>query len=136
MKNRRKNNKKLLLILLILGVSIGFALLSTTLGIVGISGIKKNTWNIHWDDTSIQETEGSVTATSPARVTDTEKKNIAFTVDFELPGEYYEFTADHDNYAWGLNINYGTLTYQTAYSYDGNVAGIRPIITIDKNLVK
>lgn len=97
MKNRRKNNKKLLLILLILGVSIGFALLSTTLGIVGISGIKKNTWNIHWDDTSIQETEGSVTATSPARVTDTEKKNIAFTVDFELPGEYYEFTADAIN---------------------------------------
>ena len=46
MKNRKKN-RILLLLILLLAVTIGFALLSTTLKINGISGIKKNTWDIH-----------------------------------------------------------------------------------------
>ena len=96
MKNRRKS-RVLLLLILLLAVTIGFALLSTTLKINGTAGIKKNTWNIHWDDTSVHETTGSVTATTPAYVSDAEKKNIDFSVEFELPGDFYEFTADAIN---------------------------------------
>ena len=90
--------KKYLLLILLLVVTIGFALLSTTLKINGIAGIKSNRWSIHWDDESISETQGSVTATTPANVSDTDKKNVNFEVDLELPGDYYEFTVDAKNY--------------------------------------
>ena len=96
MKNKKQRRIMFLLILL-LAVTVGFALLSTTLFINGTSRIKANTWNIHWDSNSIHEIEGSVTATTPAQVTDAEEKNISFEVEFELPGEYYEFTADAIN---------------------------------------
>ena len=80
---KNKKNKKLLLILIILGITVGFALLSTTLNIIGTAGINKNTWDIHWNEESIVETQGSVTAINPASVTDTEKKNISFEVELE-----------------------------------------------------
>lgn len=89
--------KKYLLLILLLVVTIGFALLSTTLKINGIAGIKSNRWSIHWDDESISETQGSVTATTPANVSDTDKKIVSFEVDFDLPGDYYEFTVDAVN---------------------------------------
>ena len=98
MKSRRRKSIKGLLVLLILGISIGFALLSKTLGINGFSGIKKNTWDVHWDDTSVSETEGSVPALTPAYVSDTEKKIVTFSSELELPGEFYEFTVDAKNY--------------------------------------
>lgn len=97
MKNNKKKRKLLLLVLLVVGISVGFALLSTALNINGTAGINANTWNIHWDDTSVHETSGSVVATTPAAVTDSEKKNIGFAVELELPGDYYEFTADAIN---------------------------------------
>ena len=97
MKKNRKQRRIMFLLILILGITVGFALLSTTLYINGTANIKKNTWNIHWDDTSIVETPGSVTATTPANVTDQDKKNISFDVEFELPGDFYEFTADAVN---------------------------------------
>ena len=98
MKKGKKKSRLLLLVLLVLGISVGYALLSSTLSITGIAGIKKNTWDVHWNENSIVETEGSVTATTPAAVTDTEKKNISFAVELELPGDFYEFTADAKNY--------------------------------------
>ena len=97
MKNKKKNRIMLLLIL-ILGVTIGFALLSTTLFINGTASIKSNTWNIHWDDESINVTEGSVSATDPAVSTTTSTKDtVSFDVELELPGDFYEFEIDAIN---------------------------------------
>ena len=97
MRKNKKQRKIYLYLLIILGITIGFALLSTTLFINGTANIKSNTWNIHWDSDSIEETTGSVTATTPASVTDAEEKNISFAVEFELPGDFYEFSADAVN---------------------------------------
>ena len=97
MRNRKKKNRVLILLIVILTITIGFALLSTTLFINGTAIIKSNTWNIHWDSDSIHETSGSVVATTPAAVTDADEKNIGFAVELELPGDYYEFTADAIN---------------------------------------
>ena len=97
MKNRRKNKKINLLLLVILGPTLGFALLSTTLKINGTAGIKSNTWSIHWVKNSITETDGSVTATTKADTTDSANQVIEFTAEFELPGDYYEFTVDAIN---------------------------------------
>ena len=117
MKRNKKQRRIMLILILVLAISVGFALLSSTLSINGTAGINKNTWSIHWDSDSIHETEGGVTATMPAQVTDTEEKNIDFAVDLELPGDYYEFTADA--------INDGTIDGQvetiriTFYEEDG-----------------
>lgn len=96
MKDKKKRNLFLLLVVL-LTISVGFALLSTTLFINGSSTIKGNTWDIHWDEDSIEETEGSFTPTTPAYVTDEEGTSISFNVEFELPGDFYEFTVDAVN---------------------------------------
>ena len=97
MRKNKKQRRVMFLLILILSITIGFALLSTTLFINGTANIKSNTWNIHWDSDSIEETTGSVTATTPAAVTDAEEKNISFAVEFELPGDFYEFSADAVN---------------------------------------
>ena len=62
--NKRKK-KVYLYLLIILGLTIGFALLSTTLKINGVAGINKNTWNIHWDDESVVVTPNSVAGNTP-----------------------------------------------------------------------
>ena len=99
MKNRNKKRRNVLLLLVVLlGISVGFALLSTTLFINGSSTIKGNTWSIYWDGDSIAETQGSVTADTPAAiVSGTDNQEIQFAVNFDLPGDYYEFTVDAVN---------------------------------------
>ena len=117
MRKNKKQRRVMFLLILILGITIGFALLSTTLYINGTANIKSNTWNIHWDSNSIEETTGSITATTPASVTDQEEKNISFAVEFELPGDFYEFSADA--------VNEGTIdgkiedVHITFYQADG-----------------
>ncbi len=114
MKNKRKKKNKLfLLLLIILGISVGFALLSTTLNITGTAGVNKNIWDIHWDQDSIQVTENSVAAETPT-VTENGQK-LSYEVTLELPGDFYEFTIDA--------VNAGTI--------DGMISidGLNPTIT-------
>ena len=88
----------MLYLLVILGITVGFALLSTTLFINGTAAIKSNTWNIHWDDTSVNVTQGSVAATAPNVTTTTSTKDtVSFSVNLELPGDFYEFEIDAIN---------------------------------------
>ena len=49
MKNKKKY-KILILVLLILSITIGYAVLQSTLSINGTSTINNATWNIHWDN--------------------------------------------------------------------------------------
>ena len=98
MKRNKKQRRIMFLLILILGVTIGFALLSTTLFINGTANIKSNTWNIHWDDRSVNVTTGSVSATEPSVSTTTSTKDtVSFDVELEVPGDYYEFEIDAIN---------------------------------------
>ena len=92
MKNKKKNRIMLLLIL-ILGVTIGFALLSTTLFINGTASIKSNTWNIHWEN--VQVKSGSVSASIPT--IDSAQTTVTYSIVLNIPGDYYEFTVDAVN---------------------------------------
>ncbi len=93
---RKKKNNLLLLVLLVLGVSVGYAILSTTLNINGIAGINKNTWDIHWNRNSVNITEGSVEGEEPV-VYGTNDNTVEFTTELSLPGDFYEFTVDAIN---------------------------------------
>lgn len=110
---KRKKRKIYLYLLIVLGLTVGFALLSTTLYINGTVGIKANVWDIHWDQDSIQVTENSVAAETPT-VTENGQK-LSYEVTLELPGDFYEFTIDA--------VNAGTI--------DGMISidGLNPTIT-------
>lgn len=61
---KRSNKKKkvtIILFLLLLGISLGYSLLSSNLNISGTTGLSNNTWNIHWSNLVV--TNGSVTGT-------------------------------------------------------------------------
>ena len=95
MKNRKKGSKVLVLVILLLAVSLGYALLSTTLKINGFSHITKGIWDIHWDNVA---NESGVTPTVAAYIKDNTKKQIVeYEVLLAKPGDYYEFTVDAVN---------------------------------------
>ncbi|MBR1936543.1 MAG: BspA family leucine-rich repeat surface protein [Bacilli bacterium] len=93
MKNNKGKLNYLLVIILLLLVSVGYAVLSTNLNIIGTSNINNPTWNIHWEN--VQVKTGSVSATTPT--IDTAKTTVNYSVTFTIPGEYYEFTVDAVN---------------------------------------
>ena len=85
----KKINKKVI-ILLILFISIGFAYLSTNLNIIGITNVKGNTWDIHFENVQVlHSVEGNPTPTI-----DTAKTTVNYTANLNLPGDYFEFTVD------------------------------------------
>ena len=62
----KKKIKISILVLLILSITIGYAVLQSTLSINGTSTINNATWNIHWDNLSV--TTGSITGTKVIEV--------------------------------------------------------------------
>ena len=96
MYSYNKNKKKLnymILIIMILVISIGYAILSTNLNIIGTGTINNPTWDIHWEN--VQVKTGSVSASTPT--IDTAKTTVNYSVTLSIPGEYYEFTVDAVN---------------------------------------
>ena len=81
------------LILLLLSISLGYAFLTTNLNIVGTTIVKDNKWDIYFDN--VQVSSGSVSASTP--VIDTAKTTVSYSVNLNLPGDYFEFTVDAKN---------------------------------------
>ena len=75
MKNNKKKNIVFVLLLLIVGLSIGYSLLSTNLQINGSSKIKGSSWDIHFENVvvntdSVALTTGDVAATISSNTTE------------------------------------------------------------------
>ena len=94
-KNFCKKHKKTLALLLLLFITVGYALISTTLKINGFVGLKANTWDIRWDSESIHISPGSVETTTPT--TTSGDKTLSYTAALQLPGDFLEFTIDAIN---------------------------------------
>ena len=97
MKNNKKKNVLFVLLLLIVGLSIGYSLLSTNLKINGSSKIKGSSWDIHFENVvvntdSVALTTGDVAATIQSSTTE-----VSYTVTLNKPGDFYEFTVDAVN---------------------------------------
>ena len=97
---KRSNKKKkvtIILFLLLLGISLGYSLLSSNLNISGTTGLSNNTWNIYWSNLSV--TNGSVTGTqvtTPAAIK-TGNTEVEYSITLSTPGDFYEFTVDAVN---------------------------------------
>lgn len=72
------------------GISLGYAILNTSLNITGKSSIAKSTWDIHFENISI--TDGSVEAIKEPTVEDL--TSVYFEAKLSNPGEFYEYTVD------------------------------------------
>jgi hypothetical protein len=98
MKKNKRRNKIILLVVLLLGLTVGFAALSTTLRINGIAGIKKNTWSVYWSNAQVMT--GSVSSTAPTIGQDSGdpvNTKASWSVTFTEPGQFYGFTIDATN---------------------------------------
>ncbi len=91
---KKKNKLMLFLALLLLGITVGYALLSTNLNINGTSTINKPTWDIHFEN--IVTKSGSVTPATAANITNG-GKTVSYSVTLSIPGDYYEFDVDVKN---------------------------------------
>ena len=92
--NGRKGFLVLILLLLLIGVTIGYSVLSDTLNINGTSRIKNATWKVHF--TRVNPTSGSVSPVSAPSISSDGLK-ITYDVNLDTPGDYYEFTATVKN---------------------------------------
>mgnify|MGYP003303017868 CR=1 FL=1 len=99
MKKNKKNKTLLTVLILLLAITIGYAAIATTLKINGSADVKSARWNVYWDENSIAVTSGSVATTqgNEARVTDSGKTQIEYSVELSEPGDFYEFTVDAVN---------------------------------------
>ena len=95
-KKVRSKNLKLLLVLLLMVITVGYATLTTNLTINGTSKINNSTWDVHFETVTI--TPGSVTIDTndntqyAARVDSNDTTKVEFSVLFNEPGDFYEFT--------------------------------------------
>ena len=112
MRNKKRERISVLLLIL-LGLSIGFAALATTLKINGTTIITKNTWNVYWDNI---DNEDGVTPTS-IDIDDEDENNkdniVTFSVTLDKPGDYFEFTVDAVNAG---TIDAEVLTIEKKYN--------------------
>jgi len=99
MKRKRKNSL-LFLILLLLGITIGFAALATTLKINGTTNINKNTWDVYWDNPVVNQSSvnpSNVPLIGKEDEEDDSNTNVTWSATLDKPGDFYEFTVDAVN---------------------------------------
>ncbi len=95
-----KENKKkrgltvLVLLLLLLCITVGYSVLSTTLNINGTSTIGVPTWDVHFQN--VTTTTGSVTPTSGPTI-QTGALTVSYNVALNEPGDFFEFTVQVKN---------------------------------------
>ncbi len=90
---KKKTKSMLVLGLLLLGITVGYAILSTNLNINGTSTINKPTWDIHFENIVVKS--GSVTPSTAANITNA--TTVTYAVTFDTPGQFYEFNVDVKN---------------------------------------
>lgn len=91
--SNKKRNYYIVLVILLLSITLGFALLSTTLNINGLAGFKGMKWKVYW--TNLKVENGSVNGTS--EIVGEKDTTVEVNVEFEGAGEYYTFTVDAKN---------------------------------------
>ena len=90
MKNNKQDLYIFIIMIALIGLTIGYAALSSTLNINGKSSISKNTWDVYFDNVVVKG--GSVEEVKIPTITD--KTTVDFEVALNLPGDFYEFTVD------------------------------------------
>ena len=88
------NRKVLYIILCIVLISVfsltmAYAALSVTLNVAGNAEVTGSNWDVHFENPIVKS--GSISNVVPDIVS---SKAVEFTVEFNMPGDFYEFTID------------------------------------------
>lgn len=95
MKNKGKKYLSIVILLLLLvGITVGYATLSSNLNISGTSTIGVSDWDVHFEN--LATTSGSVTPTTAPQIS-ANQLSITYAVPLSVPGDFYEFTVDVRN---------------------------------------
>lgn len=92
---RRRKYRYLMLIVILLSIGVGYAFLTKDLKINGTVHINDSDWNVHF--ANYQKTNNStITPTSGNEpvIVGVNTHEISYTVNFNEPGDVYEFTVD------------------------------------------
>ena len=92
-ENSRTNYIVIALLVLVIGISIGYAALSTTLNINGTSTIKTQTWDVHFANVKVTTNSGATVTKAPT-ITDGKTTEVTYNEALNQPGSVYEFTVD------------------------------------------
>ena len=71
-------------------IGTGYAYIKSDLNINGTANVTRASWDVHFENLNV--TTGSVTASTPASITDDTTVEFATTLD--EPNDFYEFTVD------------------------------------------
>ena len=93
MKNKKRNQKFKYLLIILLGITLGYALLTVNLKIDGLGRINSMKFDVHWGNAKV--TDGSVVKKSPK--IDSARTTATFEFELHGPGNFYEFTIDAIN---------------------------------------
>ena len=86
--------KKYIILFLLLFISMGFAYLSTNLNITGVSLIKGNSWDVHFENVKVNNQSVALSEGDSAPTISVDGLTINFEVSLNEPGDFYKFTAD------------------------------------------
>ncbi len=145
MRRRKTINSIIILIIVLMSIGLGYAFLTQDLTINGISKVKGNTWDIHFENLVVNE--NSVTAIESAEIDTEDTTTINYSVRLNKPGDFYEFTVDVSNSGTLPGIinlvtiqgaeNCSVADYTIKYTYAGNIgvgdllnAGTKKNITV------
>ena len=88
--NRKRTFTFIFLFLIVLGITLGYAFLTTSLNVNGALEVSSSSWDIHF--ANIIEDQNGVEATTAPTVSN--NTTITFAVDLEKATDFYSFTAD------------------------------------------
>lgn len=108
--NRRKVFLGLFLFLSLLGITVGYALITTKLTIDGVATVKDAKWDVHF--TNFQAMSGSVAPVTNPTITNTD---VTFSAKLDEPGDFYGFTIDVTNQGT-INADIGSFTLTPDFS--------------------
>ena len=108
--NRRKVFLGLFLFLSLLGITVGYSLITTKLTIDGVATVKDAKWDVHF--TNFQAMSGSVAPVTNPTITNTD---VTFSAKLDEPGDFYGFTIDVTNQGT-INADIGSFTLTPDFS--------------------
>ena len=90
---KKMNIIYILLLIVLASIGTGYAYIKSNLNINGTANVTAASWDVHFEN--LQVTSGSVTATTPASITD--DTTVEFSAELAEPNDFYEFTVDVAN---------------------------------------
>ena len=104
-KHKKRMDRLFILVIAVFAcLGVGYSYISTSLNINGTANVTAASWDVHFDNLNV--TDGSVTATTPADITD--DTTIDFAATLEEPGDFYGFNIDLVN-AGTIDASIGSL---------------------------